>query len=72
MMQVAEAEKNLRAAQRDLGETKAQLAALNAQLMKLREQFGQKTAELQVPVLVRSCSQGEEGGVVVVAGQCPV
>ena len=44
---VAEAEKSLRIAQRDLSDTKEQLAALNTQLSSLREQFARKTAEQQ-------------------------
>jgi Microtubule-binding stalk of dynein motor len=44
---VADAEKSLRLAQRDLASTKEQLAALNSQLSSLRVQFGDKTAEQQ-------------------------
>ncbi|KAF8069431.1 DHC1 [Scenedesmus sp. PABB004] len=44
---VAEAEKNLRLAQRDLADTKDQLAALNTQLAALRAAFADKTAEQQ-------------------------
>lgn len=44
---VAEAEKNLRLAQKDLVDTKDKLAQLNAQLTTLRSQFADKTAEQQ-------------------------
>lgn len=43
--QVAEAERNLRMAQKDLADTKEKLAELNRQLTALREQFSTKTAE---------------------------
>ena len=43
--QVAEAERSLRAAQKDLAETKERLAQLNATLAQLRDQFAAKTAE---------------------------
>lgn len=46
-MQVAESEKNLRLAQRDLTNTKSELEQLNTQLSLLRRQFEEKTAEQQ-------------------------
>jgi len=42
---VAEAERNLRAAQKDLADTKERLAELNRTLAALRDQFATKTAE---------------------------
>ena len=50
---VAEAERGQRAAQRDLADTKAALAALNATLDGLRAQFAAKTAE-QVELKARA------------------
>lgn len=44
---VAESEKNLRLAQKDLADTKDKLAQLNAELTSLRNQFADKTAEQQ-------------------------
>nr|Q9SMH3.1 RecName: Full=Dynein-1-alpha heavy chain, flagellar inner arm I1 complex; AltName: Full=1-alpha DHC; AltName: Full=Dynein-1, subspecies f [Chlamydomonas reinhardtii]CAB56598.1 1-alpha dynein heavy chain [Chlamydomonas reinhardtii] len=44
---VAESEKNLRIAQKDLASTKLELQSLNDQLGKLRTQFEEKTAEQQ-------------------------
>ena len=43
--QVAEAEKSMRMAQKDLADTKERLAELNRQLAALRDQFSTKTAE---------------------------
>ncbi|KXZ49756.1 DHC2 protein [Gonium pectorale] len=44
---VAESERNLRIAQKDLANTKAEVQSLNAQLSQLRQQFEEKTAEQQ-------------------------
>jgi Microtubule-binding stalk of dynein motor len=44
---VAEAEKNLRIAQKDLATTKSELISLSTQLEMLRQQFSEKTAEQQ-------------------------
>jgi dynein heavy chain len=44
---VAESEKNLRIAQKDLANTKAELVSLNSLLSQLRAQFEEKTAEQQ-------------------------
>lgn len=44
---MAEAEKNLRIAQKDLAQTKAQVEQLNQELSALRKQFEEKTAEQQ-------------------------
>ena len=47
---VAEAEKNLRIAQKDLIQTKQALDELNTQLAMLSQQFEEKTAEQKVCV----------------------
>jgi dynein heavy chain len=44
---VADSERSLRQAQRELSETQQQLAALNAQLGQLRQLFSAKTTEAQ-------------------------
>lgn len=44
---VADSERNLRMAQKDLTQTKADLEALNSTLAKLRVQFEEKTSEQQ-------------------------
>ncbi len=48
---VADSEKALRIASKDLADTKARLAALNQQLEGLRSQFADKTSEQQVGIL---------------------
>lgn len=60
---VAEAEKNLRIAQKDLAQTKQQLVDLNAELARLRKLFEEKTAEQQD---LKSKARGVEGDAVCV------